>query len=168
VIPLPWNPVYQQAWTAFQASLNARYGSNPALVAAAISGPICASDEMILLTAVNTTAPQPSRLAPDDMWAALIQHSFPTNAAYQKSDQVFIDPWKQAIDAAESIFTDVTLFIGRIAALPRGGHSIGQQACQERPAAAKIRRPTKAPPAISPTGGRQGCYGREDDRCLRR
>jgi uncharacterized protein (TIGR03437 family) len=67
---------------------------------------------MILPTTVNTTAPQPSGLAPDDMWAALIQHSFPTNASYQKSDQVFIDAWKQAIDAAESIFTDVTLFLG--------------------------------------------------------
>jgi len=112
VMPLPWNPVYQQAWTAFLTSLNARYGSNPALVAVAISGPVCASDEFILPTTINTTAPQPSGLAPDDMWAALIQHSFPTNASYQKSDQVFIDAWKQAIDAAESIFTDVTLFLG--------------------------------------------------------
>jgi uncharacterized protein (TIGR03437 family) len=112
VIPLPWNTVYQQAWAAFLTSLNARYGSNPALVAVAISGPICASDEMILPTTVNTTAPQPSGLAPDDMWAALIQHSFPTNASYQKSDQAFIDAWKQAIDAADSIFTDVTLFLG--------------------------------------------------------
>ena len=60
VMPLPWNTVYQQAWTAFLTSLNARYGSNPALVAVAISGPICASDEMILPTTVNTTAPQPS------------------------------------------------------------------------------------------------------------
>jgi hypothetical protein len=67
-IPLPWNTVYQQAWTDFQTSLNARYGSNPALVAVAITGPICASDEMILPTTVNTTAPQPSGLAPDDMW----------------------------------------------------------------------------------------------------
>jgi len=112
VMPLPWNTVYQQAWTAFQTSLNARYGSNPALVAVVITGPILASDEMILPTTVNTTAAQPSGLAPDDMWAVLIQHSFPTNAAYQKSDQVFIDAWKQAIDAAESIFTDVTLFLG--------------------------------------------------------
>jgi uncharacterized protein (TIGR03437 family) len=112
VMPLPWNTVYQQAWTAFQTSLNARYGSNPALVAVVITGPILASDEMILPTTVNTTAAQPSGLAPDDMWAVLIQHSFPTNAAYQKSDQVFIDAWKQAIDAAESIFTGVTLFLG--------------------------------------------------------
>ena len=29
VMPLPWNTVYQQAWTAFLTSLNARYGSNP-------------------------------------------------------------------------------------------------------------------------------------------
>jgi uncharacterized protein (TIGR03437 family) len=112
VMPLPWNTVYQQAWTAFLTSLNARYGSNPALVAVAIAGPVCASDEMILPTSVNTTAAQPSGLAPDDMWTALIQNSFPTNAAYRKSDQVFIDAWKQAIDAAESIFTGLTLFLG--------------------------------------------------------
>jgi len=112
VMPLPWNTVYQQAWTAFLTSLNARYGSNPALVAVAITGPILASDEMILPTSVNTTAAQPSGLAPDDMWAALIKNAFPTNAAYQKSDQVFIDAWKQAIDAANSIFTGVTLFLG--------------------------------------------------------
>ena len=114
VMPLPWNPLYQQAWTVpFQdGRRDSRYGSNPALVAVAITGPICASDEMILPTSVNTTAAQPSGLAPDDMWAALIQNAFPTNASYQKSDQVFIDAWKQAIDAAESIFTGLTLFLG--------------------------------------------------------
>ena len=77
VMPLPWNTVYQQAWNAFLTSLNARYGSNPALVAVAIAGPICASDEMILPTTVNTTAAQPSGLAPDDMWAALDSALFP-------------------------------------------------------------------------------------------
>ena len=112
VIPMPWNGVYQQAWAAFLTSLNARYGSNPALVAVAIAGPICASDEMILPTTVNTTAAQPSGLAPDDMWAALLQNAFPNNAAYQKSDQAFIDAWEQAIDSAESIFTGLTLFLG--------------------------------------------------------
>ena len=116
-MPLPWNTVYQQAWNAFLTSLNARYGSNPALVAVAIAGPVCASDEMIVPTSVNTAEAQPSGLAPDDMWAALIQNSFPTNAAYRKSDQVFIDAWKQAIDAAESIFTGLTLFLG-----PDAGH----------------------------------------------
>src|ERR1051325_9326311 len=77
---LRWNTVYQQAWTAFLTSLNARYGSSPALVAVAIVGPVCASDEKILPTTVSTTAPQPSGLAPDDMWVTLIQHSFPANA----------------------------------------------------------------------------------------
>ncbi len=112
VLPLPWNSVYQVAWGAFLTSLNARYGSNPAFVAIAIAGPIAASDEMIFPTSVNDTAAQPSGLSVDATWAALIQHSFPSNSAYQNTDQAFIDAWKQAIDASEAIFTGVTLFIG--------------------------------------------------------
>jgi uncharacterized protein (TIGR03437 family) len=112
VFPLPWNTVYQAAWDAFLMQLNARYGSNPAFVAIAIAGPVGASDEMIFPTSVNTGAAQPSGLAVDATWAALIQHSFPSNGAYQNTDQVFIDAWKQAIDAYESIFSGVTLFIG--------------------------------------------------------
>jgi uncharacterized protein (TIGR03437 family) len=112
VFPLPWNAVYQAAWDAFLMQLNARYGSNPAFVAIAIAGPVGASDEMIFPTSVNTTAAQPSGLAVDATWAALIQHSFPSNGAYQNTDQAFIDAWKQAIDAYESIFSGVTLFIG--------------------------------------------------------
>jgi uncharacterized protein (TIGR03437 family) len=112
VFPLPWNTVYQAAWDAFLMQLNARYGSNPAFVAIAIAGPVGASDEMIFPTSVNTTAAQPSGLAVNATWAALIQHSFPSNSAYQNTDQVFIDAWKQAIDAYESIFSGVTLFIG--------------------------------------------------------
>jgi uncharacterized protein (TIGR03437 family) len=112
MFPLPWNTVYQAAWDAFLMQLNARYGSNPAFVAIAIAGPVGASDEMIFPTSANTTAAQPSGLAVDATWAALIQHSFPSNSAYQNTDQVFIDAWKQAIDAYESIFSGVTLFIG--------------------------------------------------------
>ena len=112
VMPLPWNTVYQAAWGQFLTSLNARYGANPTLVAFAIAGPITASDEMILPTSVNTPTIQPSGLLPDDTWAALIKHSFPNNAAYQSTDQVFIDAWKAAIDQAESIFTGLTLFLG--------------------------------------------------------
>ena len=112
VFPLPWNTVYQAAWDAFLMQLNARYGSNPAFVSIAIAGPVGASDEMIFPTSANTTAAQPSGLAVDATWAALIQHSFPSNSAYQNTDQVFIDAWKQAIDAYESIFSGVTLFIG--------------------------------------------------------
>ena len=112
MFPLPWNTVYQAAWDAFLVQLNARYGSNAALVAIAVAGPVGASDEMIFPTSANTSAAQPSGLAIDAMWAALIQHSFPSNSAYQNTDQVFIDAWKQAIDAYESIFSGVTLFIG--------------------------------------------------------
>ena len=67
---------------------------------------------MIFPTSANTSAAQPSGLAVDATWAALIQHSFPSNSAYQNTDQAFIDAWKQAIDAYESIFSGVTLFIG--------------------------------------------------------
>ncbi len=112
VFPLPWNSVYQAAWGAFLTSLNARYGSNSAFVAIAIAGPVGASDEMIFPTSVNDSAAQPSGLTVDATWAALIQHSFPSNSAYQNTDQVFIDAWKQAIDASEAIFTGVTLFLG--------------------------------------------------------
>jgi uncharacterized protein (TIGR03437 family) len=112
MFPLPWNTVYQAAWDAFLMQLNARYGSNPAFVGIAIAGPVGASDEMIFPTSANTSAAQPSGLAVDATWAALIQHSFPSNSAYQNTDQVFIDAWKQAIDAYESIFSGVTLFIG--------------------------------------------------------
>ncbi len=115
-VPLPWNSAYQAAWNAFLKDLNARYGSNPAFVAIAIAGPITASDEFIFPTTANTSAPQPSGLTPDATWAALIQHSFPNNSAYVNTDQAFIDAWKQAIDAAEAIFTGVTLFLGPDAA----------------------------------------------------
>jgi uncharacterized protein (TIGR03437 family) len=110
-LPLPWNSTYQAAWTAFLKDLNARYASNPAFVAIAVAGAIAASDEMILPTTVNTSAPQPSGLSPDQTWAALIKHSFPNNSAYQNTDQAFIDSWDQAIGAAESIFTGITLFL---------------------------------------------------------
>jgi uncharacterized protein (TIGR03437 family) len=112
MLPLPWNTVYQAAWGAFLMQVNARYGSNPLFVAIAIAGPMAGSDEMIFPTSENTTAAQPSGLAVDATWAALIQNAFPANSTYQNTDQVFIDAWKQAIDAYESIFSGVTLFIG--------------------------------------------------------
>ena len=112
VFPLPWNGTYQAAWTAFLKDLNARYAGNPAFVAIALAGAIAASDEMILPTNENDTGAQPSGLTPDATWAAMIQHSFPNNSAYQNTDQAFIDAWDQAIDTAESIFTGVTLFLG--------------------------------------------------------
>ncbi len=118
-LPLPWNTVYQQAWDSFLTQLNARYGANPAFVAIAIGGPNGASPEIVLPTSANDDATQPSGLTVDATWAALIQHSFPANSSYQNSDQVFIDQWKQAIDAYEAIFTGVTLFLG-----PDGGSDL--------------------------------------------
>ncbi|HLK63745.1 MAG TPA: hypothetical protein VKU19_09910 [Bryobacteraceae bacterium] len=112
VLPLPWNSIYQAAWGTFLTQLNARYGSNPAFVALAIAGPVGASDEMIFPNNQNTTVTQPSGLSADDTWAALIQHSFPNNPAYQNNDQAFIDTWEQAIDLHEKIFSGITLFIG--------------------------------------------------------
>ena len=109
-LPLPWNSVYQAAYAAFLTALNTRYGSNPAFIAMAVAGPVGASDEMIFPNDQNTPT-QPSGQNPDAMWAALIQHSFPTNTAYQNTDQAFIDAWKQAIDTHEKIFSGITLII---------------------------------------------------------
>jgi hypothetical protein len=110
VQPLPWNPFYILAWDDFLIHLNLRYRSNPAFVAIAVAGPICASTEMILPTQANgaTTA---SGLDADSAWKKLMAHSFPYFPIYQNSDQVFIDTWKQTIDAYEQIFSGVTLFL---------------------------------------------------------
>ena len=110
VLPLPWNSVYKEAWLDFLTHLNARYDYNPAFVSIAIAGPVGASTEIILPTDGNTPK-QPSGKSPDEMWTALINHSFPYTSNYQDSDQVFIDQWRQVIDAYEKIFRGVTLFI---------------------------------------------------------
>jgi hypothetical protein len=112
VLPLPWNPLYIAAWDDFLVHLNLRYRSNPAFIAIAVAGPICASTEMILPTSANqSTTPAPSNLPADQAWMKLIAHSFPNVSSYQNSDQVFIDVWKQTIDAYEFIFSGVTLFL---------------------------------------------------------
>ena len=110
VLPLPWNSVYKEAWLDFLTHLNARYDYNSAFVSIAIAGPVGASSEIILPTDGNTPK-QPSGKSPDQMWTALINHSFPYISNYQDSDQVFIDQWRQVIDAYEKIFRGVTLFV---------------------------------------------------------
>src|SRR5689334_6576969 len=112
-LPLPWNPVYQEAWQEFLGHLNDRYSSNPAFFAIAVAGPVAGSDEMILPTSNNTPV-QTSGFQVDDMWEALIQHSFPaggTKTYPPKSDQVFIDAWMKAIDTYEGIFSGITLVL---------------------------------------------------------
>jgi len=111
VLPLPWNSVYKSAWLSFLAQLSTRYSANPAFVCIAVAGPTGPSDEMILPTTANDAVIKLSGLAVDDTWAALIKHSFPDNSSYQGSDQVFIDEWKQVIDAYERIFSGVTLSV---------------------------------------------------------
>jgi len=111
VLPLPWNGVYKAAWLNLLTQLNARYSANPEFVSIAVAGPTAPSDEMILPTTANDPVIQPSGLLVDDTWAALIKHSFPNNSSYQGSDQVFIDEWKQVIDAYERIFSGVTLSV---------------------------------------------------------
>ncbi len=111
VLPLPWNSVYQTAWTNFLNALNSRYQSNSLFVAIAVAGPVGGSDEIIYPTSVNDTAAQPSGLTVDATWAALIQNAFPSTAAYRNTDQVFIDQWKQTIDTYENIFSGITLFL---------------------------------------------------------
>jgi hypothetical protein len=112
-LPLPWNPVYQEAWKDFLGHLNDRYSSNPAFFAIAVAGPVAGSDEMILPTSDNTPV-QPSGFQVDDMWEALIQNSFPVGGTITyppKSDQVFIDAWMKAIDTYEGIFSGITLVL---------------------------------------------------------
>jgi hypothetical protein len=112
-LPLPWNPVYQEAWKDFLGHLNDRYSSNPAFFAIAVAGPVAGSDEMILPTSDNTPV-QPSGFQVDDMWEALIKNSFPVGGTITyspKSDQVFIDAWMKAIDTYEGIFSGITLVL---------------------------------------------------------
>ncbi len=111
VFPLPWNTVYQAAWWDFLTHLNARYGNNPAFVSIAVAEPVAASDEFILPTTFNNSFQQ-ANVPADDAWSTLINHSFPNIGSYQNTDQAFIDQWEQTIDAYESIFSGVTLFLG--------------------------------------------------------
>jgi hypothetical protein len=110
VEPLPWNPVYNEAWWDFLAHLNARFKYDAAFVSIAVAGPICASTEFILPTTANGSF-QANGLPADDAWNTLIKHSFPFSGYLFDTDQVFIDAWKITIDAYEKIFSGVTLFL---------------------------------------------------------
>ena len=120
VLPLPWNSLYQTAWSDFLRHLSARYNANPTFISIAIAEPVGGSAEFILPTSDNNdgkgngnSSQDPSGTPADRTWATLIAFSFP-NATYdyQNSDQVFIDQWRQTIDEYEKIFSGVTLFLG--------------------------------------------------------
>jgi hypothetical protein len=120
VLPLPWNGVYQQAWWSFLKLFAQRYnpglgpGADAPLAAVSIAGPVSVSPEIIFPTS-NNKSTLPSGMDVDDAWTILIQHSVPPNVAeppkYAKTDEVFIEQWKAAIDQYESIFTGVTLVL---------------------------------------------------------
>ena len=109
-LPLPWNPFYKSAWQTFLTALAARYGSNPAFVSIAVAGPTAASAEMT--TASNGTTPAQTQfggIQANDMWRQLFAFHYPGLAAYQNSDQAFIDEWNNAIDMFGQVFSGVTL-----------------------------------------------------------
>ncbi len=120
-LPLPWNPVYIFAWDDFLVHLSARYSANPSLTYIAMGGPMCGSTEIIFPTTQNKSI-QVSGMPADQAWQILIQHSFPFRPGYQNSDQVFIDAWKQAIDAYELIFSGITIVIS-----PDSGSDLPEQ-----------------------------------------
>jgi uncharacterized protein (TIGR03437 family) len=112
VLPLPWNPVYKSAWQTFLTALAARYGSNQAFVSIAVDGPTAASAEMIVPNDVNSNNPQTqfgTPITPSNMWIQLLAFHYAGQAAYQKTNQAFIDEWNNAIDMFGAIFSGITL-----------------------------------------------------------
>ena len=111
-LPMPWNPVYKNAWRTFLTALAARYQSNPAFVSISVAGPTASSEEMILPDNANTPAQdQFGGLLPNAMWIKLLAFHFPGKPAYQRSDQIFIDEWEDAINLYGQIFSGVTLVV---------------------------------------------------------
>ncbi|MGA7192785.1 MAG: hypothetical protein WBW94_04075 [Anaerolineales bacterium] len=122
VLPLPWNPFYKSAWQTFLMALAARYGSNPAFVSIAVAGPTAASAEMIMPNDNNSTNPQTqfgTAISPTNMWLKLLAFHYSGMAAYQNSDQAFIDEWNSAIDIYGKIFNNVTLVATTGSGLPK-------------------------------------------------
>lgn len=112
VLPLPWNPVYKSAWQVFLTALAARYGPNQAFVSIAVAGPTAASVEMLVPNDSNSNNPQTqfgTPITPSNMWIQLFAFHYAGQAAYQKTNQAFIDEWNNAIDMFGQIFSGITL-----------------------------------------------------------
>jgi uncharacterized protein (TIGR03437 family) len=108
-LPLPWDPTYKSAWRTFLTALAARYGSNPAFVSIAVAGPTAASAEMLLPSGTAASQSQFGGLSPNQVWLQLLAFHYSGMAAYQKTDQAFIDEWNAAIDMYGQVFSGVTL-----------------------------------------------------------
>lgn len=101
---------YKSAWRTFLTALAARYGSNPAFVSISVAGPTASSEEMILPDNANTPAQTMfGGILPNEMWLKLLAFHYVGMAAYQKSDQAFIDEWDAAIDMYGQVFSGITL-----------------------------------------------------------
>ena len=115
VLPLPWNPFYKSAWQTFLTAFAARYASNPAFVSIAVAGPTAASAEITNVSDADSNDPQTQfsggPISPNDMWLDLFAFHYPGMAAYQGTDQAFIDEWDAAIDMYGQIFSGVTLVV---------------------------------------------------------
>jgi uncharacterized protein (TIGR03437 family) len=112
VLPLPWNPIYKSAWQTFLMALAGRYGSNQAFVSIAVDGPTAASAEMIVPNDANSNNPQTqfgAAITPSNMWIQLLAFHYAGQAAYQKTNQAFIEEWNNAIDLFGGIFSGITL-----------------------------------------------------------
>jgi len=118
-LPMPWNPFYKSSWKTFLMALAAQYLSNPTFVSIAVAGPTAASAEMLMPNNSNTPSQsQFGGVLPNDMWRQLLAFEYPGVAAYQKSDQAFIDEWNTAIDLYGQIFSGVTLVATTGSGLP--------------------------------------------------
>jgi uncharacterized protein (TIGR03437 family) len=115
VLPLPWNPTYKSAWQTFLTAFAARYASNPAFVSIAVAGPTAASAEITTVSDADSNDPQTQfsggPISPNDMWLDLFAFHYPGMAAYQGTDQAFIDQWDAAIDMYGEIFSGMTLVV---------------------------------------------------------
>ena len=102
LLPLPWNPIYTNAWANFIRAVGQRYATNPLLVTVEVAGPTSDSTEMILPNEKNN---------PTNYWKwnPLFSLTFPTN--YQNSDQAFIEAWERAIDLYGQVFSNTTLAV---------------------------------------------------------
>ncbi len=108
-LPLPWDPIYKSSWRTFLIALAARYGSNPAFVSIAVAGPTAASAEMLLPNGTALSQSQFGGLSPNSVWLQLLAFHYAGRAAYQRSDQAFIDEWNAAIDMYGQVFSGITL-----------------------------------------------------------
>ncbi len=129
-LPLPWNPFYKAAWRAFLVVLNARYGSNPALVSISVAGPTAASEEMIVPNDSNSNNPRTTFGTPltwcihqeesrrTTCGLRCLHSTIPICLRIRIPNRAFIDEWDAAIDMYGEIFQGVTLVATTGSGLP--------------------------------------------------